>query len=157
MRFNSINEIDKFRFDDCVLKECSIDESGITLMVEALIVKADNSQNSNYTESYAGEAAINMPGAKVSGLIRDGYRKYDADDNLIEQVEDESLPVNALNFKEMFNNQYLTDISALKEGEYRIGFEIADEDPTAITDSYTMVVQCESISVSWDRYMNRVQ
>ncbi len=62
--FKSINEVDKFRYDDCVINEVEIGDTSLCLRVEALIVKANNSQNSNYTESYADEAKILFTNAR---------------------------------------------------------------------------------------------
>lgn len=62
-------------------------------MVEALIVRADNSQNTNYTESYAGTTKIRITDGKLIRCVRDGYKYYDANDVLQSEVPDYELSV----------------------------------------------------------------
>ena len=50
--YKSVDELEHFRFDDCQINTFAVTENGVELMVEALIVRADNSQNTNYTERY---------------------------------------------------------------------------------------------------------
>ena len=49
--YKSVDELEHFRFDDCQIDTFAVTENGVELMVEALIVRADNSQNTNDTES----------------------------------------------------------------------------------------------------------
>ena len=58
--YKSVDELEHFRFDDCQIDTFAVTENGVELMVEALIVRADNSQNTNYTESYAGTTKIRI-------------------------------------------------------------------------------------------------
>ena len=58
MRYKSVDEINNFRFDDCVINSVSESERDISISAEALIVCANNIQNSNYTESYSGTTKI---------------------------------------------------------------------------------------------------
>ena len=62
-------------------------------LVEALIVAPHNSQNHNFTKSYADETTIRFENAKVIKGIREGYKRYDADDNLLETIEDQPLSI----------------------------------------------------------------
>ena len=65
MAYKSVDELEHFRFDDCQIDTFVVTENGVELMVEALIVKADNSQNTNYTESYAGTTKIRITDGKL--------------------------------------------------------------------------------------------
>ena len=58
MSFKSMNEVENFRYDDCRILKRKNTEPDFVLEVEALIVKSNNSQNSNYTESYADVTQI---------------------------------------------------------------------------------------------------
>ena len=89
--YKSVDELEHFRFDDCQIDTFAVTENGVELMVEALIVRADNSQNTNYTESYAGTTKIRITDGKLIRCVRDGYKYYDANDNLVEEVPDQKL------------------------------------------------------------------
>lgn len=154
--FKSINETDKFRYDDCIINKFVVDDKGILMEVEALIVKAENSQNSNYTESYAADTTITMNGAKITKVIKDGYKRYDANDNLIEKVEDVEVSFESEKFMKLFEGQCLLAIDCIEDRIYEIRMGLYDEDPTVMTDSYCFVVECPKVDITWERYMNRV-
>lgn len=84
--YKSVDELEHFRFDDCQIDTFAVTENGVELMVEALIVRADNSQNTNYTESYAGTTKIRITDGKLIRCVRDGYKYYDANDVLQSEV-----------------------------------------------------------------------
>ena len=157
MNFVSVNECDKFAYRDSRINKVNMSDSGITLEVEALIVRRDNSQNSNYTDSYAGDTNIILRAANIDRIIKLGYRKYDANDSLLEEVEDEvvDIPDSELNY--MMTGAYLTGISENEDTSLTIGIEIPDEDPSAVTDEYEIIIKTDELRVEWDKYLNRVQ
>lgn len=156
MSYISKNEPDKFRYDDCVIEEVNMRDGSLCLSVEALIVKADNSQNSNYTESYAGTAQMAFDDATIIKAVKEGYKRYDANDKLLEEVEDESIPVDELDLND-FVHQYLCTLRKITEGQYLLEIEFADEDPSAITDVYELTLTAGDFNVTWDKYLNKVQ
>lgn len=156
MAFISKNEINKFRFDDCVLNELDRDKSTMHLSVDALIVKANNSQNSNYTDSYADTAMITLKNIEIVALLKEGYNRYDADDNLLEEIPDE--PIAPSDYPETFKSWAGAYLARFEEedGEYVIEIEMTDE-VGAIADSYELHVASDNLTVTWERYLNRVQ
>ena len=89
--FKSIDETDRFSYEDCVLTGIDSAEDGLIFDVEALIVKENNSQNTNFTESYAGPAKIKFVDGNIIKLIKVGFKYYNADGLLIKSVPDEFL------------------------------------------------------------------
>ncbi|MBQ7707842.1 MAG: hypothetical protein IJT72_08685 [Lachnospiraceae bacterium] len=88
MGFKSTNEIEKFTFDDCVISSFKVNEAGIILVLDALIVDSNNSQNTNYTESYADITTARLLDGKIISAKKDGYKYYDANEVLMEEVPD---------------------------------------------------------------------
>lgn len=157
MAYKSIDEIDRFRFDDCRIHEFRVEPHGLSLEVEALIVRANNSQNTNYTESYADVTEISVKGGRIEKIIKDGYRYYDADDVLLSEVPDQILQETEQKaFPATCEGAYLYEITRLPEG-YRLGIEFEDPEDHTASDSYQVLVNGESIVCTWERYMNRVQ
>lgn len=156
MGFVSNNEINKFDFSDAVLCKFERAMTTIWLTVDALIVKANNSQNSNFTDSYADTAEITLSGTEIIALLKEGYSRYDANDNLIEEIPDEPIAPDDYHtvFKEIAGS-YLATFE-FEDGEYVLEFEIPDE-VGAIADTYELHVKASDITVTWDRYLNRVQ
>lgn len=87
--FKSIDETDKFSYTDCVISDIEKAEDGLIFYVEALIVKENNSQNSNFTESFAGPSKIKFVDGKLKDIVKVGFKYYNADSVLIKEVPDE--------------------------------------------------------------------
>lgn len=158
MKYRSIDELEKFSFRDCQVFEAEVGVEGIRFQVEALIVKPENSQNTNFTESYAGTAEIRFLGGKILSAVKDGYKYYNADDVLVSEVPDTSLTEGELTeLLKGVEGAYLYEISRQEDG-YLLAIEFVDESEyNTASDSYTLKVQADKVIVEWDFYMNRVQ
>lgn len=156
MSFISKNEVNKFRFDDCVIGSFERDKNGIKMSLDALIVKANNSQNTNYTDSYADTTICSLKDIEIVGVLKEGFNRYDADDNLLEEILDE--PIAPDDYKALFKTfegAYLTRFEK-EEGEYVLEVEIVEEGE-GLSDAYELHVIAENVYFTWERYMNRVQ
>lgn len=161
MSFKSVNEVDNFRYDDCCIIKRKNLEKNIVLDVEALIVRSNNSQNSNFTESYADVTEICFENGTVIMGIKDGLKRYDANEKLIEEIPDKVLESDELNA--VWGNlggMYLQGIECIKDSnDYVLFLEKANEDQydTLPSDTYQIKIGCDNIIISWERYLNRVQ
>ena len=159
MRYRSINELEKFDFKDALVHKLQIAENTLTADLEAVIVQPDNSQNSNFTKSYAGDLVMTLQGAKLQKAIKEGYKYYDANDVLKEVVPDTVLEDEEI--KQLLRNidgAYLWAVVAVKKEEnttghylYQIGID-TDEETT-----YWLQVEFDEAVLEWERFMNRVQ
>lgn len=161
MKYKSVNEIEKFSFEDCMISKFEVKDDMLCLELEALIVKPDNSQNTNYTESYAGTTEVRLMGGKILSGIKDGYRYYNANDELLKETPDEPLTEEQiLRLTKTCEGAYLFDMVKKEETDHRyiyfMGIEFADEENT-MADSYQLEVAFEKAVFEWDFYMNRVQ
>lgn len=166
MAFESINELDQFSFEDCQIVDIKKMNKDLVITVEGLIVRARNSQNSNYTESYSDVTTIVFRNANVDAIYIEGYKHYDASDNLIEEkpdtpVDEKDYDVTLKNMVTgyMFNAEYIKKT----DSDYSYSFEI-DMDTVndyGLTDPYCTTYQLDvtfsEVRVSWERYLNRVQ
>ena len=163
MGFKSTNEIEKFTFDDCVISSFKVNDAGIILVLEALIVDSNNSQNTNYTESYADTTTVRLLEGKIISAKKDGYKYYDANDVLMEEVPDEILSEEeTYNIIKTCEGAYLyymekdTDRTS-SENIYNIGLEFTDEEDNTAADSYEIKVSFSDAIFTWERFLNRVQ
>ena len=170
MKFQSINELEHFDFKDTVLKDFSVSEDTITLQLEAVIVKPENTQNGNYTYSYAADTTMVLSGARISCAVKEGYKYYDANDVLREEVpdtplDDEELAALLKGFsadgrgnEEEQSPVYMWNMTAVEKDQndtghflYLMGIDV-DEDTT-----YWLQIEFDRSMLGWDRYMNRVE
>ena len=162
--YKSVDELEHFRFDDCQIDTFAVTENGVELMAEALIVRADNSQNTNYTESYAGTTYVRLQEGRLVSVVKEGYRYYDANDCLISEVPDEML--SAAEIEKMIKRlkgALLFDMEKQKEENgvctysMRLEFPNQEEYDDTVTESYELIVEFKQAIFEWDFYLNRVQ
>ena len=157
MGFCSKNEVSKFGYNDCVITKSSISENGIRLELDALIARANNSQNSNYTDSYAGDTVCEMKNGKILRFVKSGYKYYDANDNLIEEKPDEELSLSTDEMEKILNNIYMPEFEKNDDGTYYIVAEVISEDISENVDVYVITLECDEVVITWEHYLNRVQ
>lgn len=166
MSFISINELEKFSFEDCQIVDVKLSTGKIEFTLEALIVRGNNSQNANYTDSYADTCTLTLVDSEILSIVEEGYKNYDADDNLISEVPDKEISLlESVSLFSSFKEQYLCAAECdEKTANYLIfTFEVdtGTLNEAGITDPYlpTYLVQIKfsSATVEWDRYLNKVQ
>lgn len=162
MGFQSIDEIEKFSFEDCKIDKFQVKENQICMELEALIVKPDNSQNTNYTESYAATTTVKFAKGKILSGMKDGYKYYDANDVLQKEVPDEPLTEEQLKeFPISCEGAYLFSMEKLRQENdlyyYELSIEFGDEEDNSVADSYRLQICFEKAVFTWEEYLNRVQ
>ena len=164
MKYQSVNEFSHFSFSDCVLTEMSATPAGVQLTLEALIVLPENSQNTNFTASYAGTVQLRLLGGQFTESVKEGYQYRDANDVLLESVPDTLLsPTEVSSLLPELRDVYLFQILSETKADGKILLELgiefpqAEEYDTLITPSYRIGVLCEKAVFGWDYYMNRVE
>ena len=156
MAFVSKDELDKFEYSDAVAAEFKPGPNSLDITAEALIVRHDNSQNTNYTDSYAGTSLIHFSDASVMNVYKEGYSYYNANDELVSQVPDAEIEEAAR--PELFKSlpgTYLVSLRKVEDDVYEAIFETSDE-MGASADSYKIMIKAGHVTVSWEKYMNRV-
>jgi len=171
MAFVSKNEIEQFSFEDCQISSVEKTENDIIFYLEALMVRERNSQNTNYTLSYADTTKAILSNAKIYSVVLAGYKVFDANDNLVENVEDKIVAKEEWdNVFSNLKNAYLYRMISITDEE-KAGLEDAKafvydieveafEDPDIQDlreDAYTLRIGFDKSTFSWNRYLNRVQ
>lgn len=164
MKFESVNEIEQFAFDDCVIKKFEVKENQICLELEALIVRPRNSQNTNFTQSYADVTTVYLEKGKILSGIKEGYKYRDANDVLLEEISDQELTAKELvDLPGQCADTYLFSMEKDKEEDGRffyymeIEFPGEDQYDNAFTDTFEIKVSFEKAIFGWERYLNRVE
>jgi len=166
MSFISSDELEKFSFEDCQIVDVKFDENNLVFTLEALIVKNNNSQNANYTDSYADTSKLTLKNIKVSSIIEEGYRNYDANDKLVSEVPDKDIAASEyekliLGFKEQYLCAMECEEKTKEHFIYTIEVDTGVLNEAGLTDpylpTYLLKVEFTNATVEWDRYLNKVQ
>ena len=166
MKFKSVNELQNFSFRDCTITRFEIlkDPALVRMELEALIVEPRNSQNTHFTQSYAGTVYLRMTEASVLSGVKVGYCFYSADGKLLSETPD--VPM---------TGEEIAALPASLEGAFLPGIEITEENndartgvitveyppeeqyDTLPTQSYELTVRFLDVILEWDFFMNKVE
>ena len=161
MGFRAVDEIEQFSFDDCQITKYEAGNTQLLFELEALVVRRNNSQNTNFTESYAGTTTARFINGKIISGVKDGYKYYDANETLVEEVPDTKLsPEEIENVLGRAEGAYLyfMERDSYEDGVYcyTMGIEFADATDGTMAESYTLRLTFEKSIFEWERYMNRL-
>lgn len=155
MRFQTVNELHLFNFEEVTIKEFHMGKDSLTVVMDALIVKGNNPVNEECTDRFADTANLCFKEGEITGVYKEGYKYYDAMDRLIEEVPDEKVP--ASEYKALLKqckDALLFDLIRVKEEEdlyeYQIGIDL-DESTT-----YWFHIRCKGTLMEWEKFKNRV-
>lgn len=155
MRFQTVNALHLFNFEEVTVKEFNMGKESLTIVMDALIVKGNNPANEECTDRFADTANLYFKEGKITEIYKEGYKYYDAMDRLVEEVPDEKVPV--LEYEALLKkckDAFLFDIIGVKEEkdsyEYQIGIDL-DEDKT-----FWFSIRCRETVIEWEKFKNRV-
>ena len=156
MRFQTINGLHLFNFEEVTIKEIDGRKDAITVVMDALIAKGHNPNNEEFVDRFLDIANVRFTNGSVKEIIKEGYKYYDADGKLLEEEADKSVPVPEYeSLLKQCKDVYLFDIIALKEEEgayeYQLGIDLNE------SDTYWVTIQCSETVVEWELFKNRVQ
>lgn len=165
MSFKSVDEIFNFDFQDAQIFNFKATDEMISFELESLIVEPENSQNENYTKSYAATTKVRLMDGKIVSGLKDGYKRYDANDKLIEEVPDSYIENSSLlTILKNSKGAFLFAMDAnddSKEGSfsYNVSFEFPSKEAydNLGSVSYQVKMTFSKAIFEWDRYMNKVQ
>ncbi|MBQ5431744.1 MAG: hypothetical protein IIU28_08860 [Lachnospiraceae bacterium] len=166
MKFETTNEIEKFSFRDAKITELHKSGDDLVLNLEGLIVLPGNSMNREFSASYAQGAILRFVGFEMEAGIKEGLKKYDANENLVAVIEDEPLDGEGLEdlLMKKMPLSWLYDVQEITaEEEHReavLGIEMPKEnesDPTEVTDAYQMKIRYQKCQIGFEGYLSRVQ
>lgn len=155
MRFQTVNALNLFNFEEVTIKEMDGRADAITIVMDALIVKGHNPNNEEFVDRYADIANVRFTNGSIKEIFKEGYKYYDADGKLLEEEADKPVPVPEYEaIIRQCKDVYLFDIIALKEEdgayEYQLGIDLNE------SDTYWMTIICSETVVEWERFKNKV-
>ncbi len=155
MKFKTAGELQNFSFDDAVIRELTVDEGQITFLFEGAIVKAGNSQNTRMQDMYCGEICLQLQNAHILKIIKEGYKYYDANDQLQEEVPNEEVPAPAqASVLERCGSGTLFTIVREQDDDavYGFGIDVPQKEDEDEIDTYWLCLKFQQDQEQWDRF-----
>ncbi len=157
MKFQAKNEIQNFSFDDAVIEELKIAGSDIIFSLKGAVVKADNSQNARYQDMACGAIVLQLENAEIMRVIKEGYKYYDADGKLMDEVPNTDVPAveQSSVIKRCGAGTIFTTVAGEFEGKplYEFGIDVPKQEDEEEVDTYWLCIRFENSTASWERYL----
>ncbi|MGN0131865.1 MAG: hypothetical protein ACI4AA_05450 [Lachnospiraceae bacterium] len=155
MRFQTINALHLFNFEEVTVKQLEAREDSVTVVMEALIVKGNNPNNEECVDRFADTANVRFLDGRIMKIIKEGYKYYDADNKLLEEKPDSTIPETEYeSLLKQCKDVWLFDIVASGQEddryEYQLGIDLNEE------DTYWITIQCAETIVEWEKFKNKV-
>ena len=156
MRFQAVDEMKQFSFDDSGILELNIREGQAEFMLDGAIVKAKNSQNSRYQDMCCGEITLLLENVKIARLMKEGMKYYDADGNMIREIPDEDVPAptQPAVLRRLSGGRIFTVVEDEVDSgyAYEFGIDVPQEQDEEEVDTFWLCLFFEHATAMWDRY-----
>lgn len=156
MKFRSTDEMHEFSFDDSVIQELQIQEGRIVFTFNGALVRAKNSQNARFQDMYCNTIVLQLEGAAVARLVKEGMKYYDADGNLQKEIPDEDVPAPAQPeiLRRLGKGTVFTAVEdKMEEGyAYEFGIDVPRMEDGEEVDTYWLCIRFRHSVAMWDRY-----
>ncbi|MCR5690950.1 MAG: hypothetical protein K6G62_01915 [Eubacterium sp.] len=156
MKFNSKDELKEISFEESEILDFYMDNEKVEFRFNGATIRPGNSQNARFQDVYCGEIQLDLEGAKLARLVKEGMKYFDPDGKLLEEIPDQDIEGSDREevFSRLKGGKVFTTVEApVKEG-YGIEWGIdlpRTEEPEEI-DTYWLCFTYQSSRASWDRY-----
>ena len=102
MKYKCINKLHQFDFYQASIASIHFYGSTFTMDLDNVTIKADNEHNRDIHDMRANNVLMTFPNTSIVKIIEEGYKVYDANDVLTENIEDQIVPTE--NYKSFFTD-----------------------------------------------------
>lgn len=149
MQYKSTDELEQFSFEDAAIASISYSGNTFILELDNVTILADNRHNRDIHDMRANNVIITFTDASLTKVVAEGYKVYDADNNLKETVEDTPIvPEKYTDFFKEQENNIIYSIEKISEGCCTISID-GEYETYFIETTYTHSF------VEWDRFLKK--
>lgn len=149
MKYQSKNELTQFNFNEASIVDITYQNSTLTFQLDNVTILANNSNNRDIRDMRANDLLLTFEQVTITNFVAEGYKVYDADNNLTEAVSDDVVE------KSQYTN-VLKDLA----GAVLYSIEETSKERCTINidgefQTYRIEVEYQQNLVKWDRFLNK--
>lgn len=154
MRYTTQNEFSHFTFHDVHIDSIDVTNDMFHMILDNVIILPENSCNRDIRNMRCNHLELRILESKVLSVVKEGYKIYDADGNLKEELPDENIDEG--HWQEIFSQfpegyAFSIEYHPGEDGGFVYQFVIDDE---AAEHTYTLKVWGAGDMELWDRFLN---
>ncbi len=145
--YHTTNELNHFDFEEAIFDELEFSSDGIRIFMENVKILPENSCNRDIRLMRTNDMELDLVKGSFVRIVKEGYKRFNADGVLLESVEDEIIPAKEHS-------------SVLKELIGTTIYSLEQENDTYIlnldTDDGCYVIEMTAIrnEENWERFLN---
>ncbi len=156
MKFQCENEMDQISFEDSQICELAVNGDTVEFAFDGARILAGNSQNGRFEDMYCGAICLQLQGAKIERIVKEGFKLYDADGVLQQEVADRDVPVMEQSgvLERCSKGKVFTVVSSPAENKYgyEFGIDVPGLEDEEETDTFWLCITCQTTVAQWERY-----
>ena len=156
MKFQAVDEMRQFSFDDSVITGLKIAGGQAEITLAGATVRAGNSQNKRYQDMPCGEIILQFQNARIARLMKEGMKYYDADGTLQKEIPDEDVPIPAQDavLQRLSGGRVFTTVEDPVEQGYacELGIDVPQKQDEEEVDTFWLCLTFDHVTAMWDRY-----
>ncbi|MCR5272664.1 MAG: subtilin biosynthesis sensor protein SpaK [Lachnospiraceae bacterium] len=150
MAYTVQNELEHFGYNEAVIDGMRVMLENFYLNLQNVLIHPENSMNRDIRDMRTNGFELKIADAKIESFIEEGYKIYDPNGNLSEQVEDKAIEGDDM-YKAMEELKGCTIYSIEKKDDiYTISIDTEDH-------TYLIKVKGASDEEHWDRFLSTAQ
>lgn len=157
MKYRTINDLETICIDDMNLTEIVLQDGVFKLTLQGGIVKANNPENKRFEDVFCAPVEILFKESKVLAFNRQGFKYYDADGKLLNEV-----PTVSLNHEEICDAVksaaqgivFRLECCDRQKNMYRLTYDVETD---CGIQTYEIEFTFSSSTAGWDRFCGPVE
>lgn len=149
MKYTSTNQLEQFSFQDAVIAEVRLQHTTFTLDLDNITILSNNTHNRDIHDMRANNAILTFTEATINKIVAEGYRVYDANNELTESVDDQV--IDPKDFSSFFPQLANTTIYSIEQTDNKHCVINID----AEYQTYLIEVSYDTSLVEWDRFLTK--
>ena len=148
MKYKTTNELKTFDFQESFINDIEYALGKLSFSLDNVTIKSSNSHNRDIMDMRTNQLILTFQNVAIEEIVEEGYKLYDADNNLQEVVDDCIIDENEYpKILKDLSNCYFHSIET-DEDKYILNID---------TDFHTFSIKlhCEQASAEWDKFMRK--
>lgn len=146
MNYSTSNELAHFVFTDAVIGEIESTKAVFNVYMDNVTILPENSCNRDIRTMRANEFTLKILTPTLEEVMKEGFKKYNADGVLTETVDD--VVVAPEEYKEVFEGMRGATIYSIENRDGRYIFSVDADD-----GCYVITVSGSADREEWDRFL----